>query len=160
MFSVACGSHTHFFAASSPSEAKVGWGWAAACLPPLQAALPFPAHLDVPTWLPPTTPATLPSHSPAQAWVEAITTAWLRCVKHTSRGAHIPSAEEALAVKEAHWRAESAALRRSLAEAEQPRMRESTAHWQAQAAALAQPVEQPVRQCWSAHAAMRGGRLC
>ncbi|PRW59715.1 lipoxygenase homology domain-containing 1 isoform A [Chlorella sorokiniana] len=100
VFSVACGSHTHFFAASSPAEAK--------------------------------------------AWVEAITTAWLRCVKHTSRGAHTPSAEEALAVKEAHWRAESAALRRSLAEAEQQRLRESTAQWQAQAAALAQPVEQPV----------------
>ena len=25
MFSVACGSHTHFFAAATPAEAKVGW---------------------------------------------------------------------------------------------------------------------------------------
>ena len=86
----------------------------------------------------------------AQAWVEAITTAWLRCVKHTSRGAHTPSAEEALAVKEARWRAESTALRRSVAEAEQQRLHESTAQWQAQAAALAQPVEQPVRYCFGA----------
>ncbi len=79
--------------------------------------------------------------------MEAITTAWLRCVKHTSRGTHTPSAEEALAVKEARWRAESAALRRSIAEAEQQRLPESTAQWQAQAAALAQPVEQSVRRC-------------
>ncbi|KAL4458577.1 hypothetical protein ABPG75_013442 [Micractinium tetrahymenae] len=93
VLSVACGSHTHFFAASSPAEART--------------------------------------------WVEAITAAWVQCVKHTARGAHSPTAEEALVLREARWRVQTEALRRSVAEAEQARLRESTAAWQAAAAAVA-----------------------
>lgn len=62
-------------------------------------------------------------------------------------------------MKEARWRAESAALRRSVADAEQQRLRESTVQWQAQAAALAQPVDQPVRQCRPADAVVCHPRM-
>ena len=78
--------------------------------------------------------------------MEAITDVWVRCVKHTARSTHMPSAEETAAVREARWRAAAAAsLHRSLAEAEQARLRESTAAWQAAAAAaLAEPADEPV----------------
>lgn len=78
--------------------------------------------------------------------MSAITEAWVKCVKHTARGDHVPSADEAAAVQQARAHADSQALRRSLAQAEQARLRESTAQWQAAtAAALAQPMEEPVR---------------
>jgi len=79
--------------------------------------------------------------------VAAVTEAWVQCVKHTARGTQSPTAEEALVLREAQWRAQNEALRRSAAEAEQARLRESMAAWQAAAAAAAtvQPVEQEVR---------------
>ena len=81
-----------------------------------------------------------------QLWVEAITQCWVQCVKHTARTGHQPSMEEVLALKEARWRAENEALRRSLAEAEQQRLRESTAQWQAAAAAAAAVPVPPADQ--------------
>ncbi|GAB4821886.1 hypothetical protein N2152v2_008932 [Parachlorella kessleri] len=77
IFSVACGSHTHFWAADTPASAK--------------------------------------------DWVEQITRAWSRCVKHVARGTHSPGADELLAMREAKWRAENEALRKSLAEADKLR---------------------------------------
>ena len=54
--------------------------------------------------------------------------------------------EEVLALKEAKWKAENEALRASLAEASQQRLRESTAQWQqAAAAAAAVPPGEQVR---------------
>jgi hypothetical protein len=82
--------------------------------------------------------------APLQAWVSAITEAWLGCIKHTARGAHMPSREEALVMQEARLQAENVELRRSLAEAGQQRLRESTAQWQA-AAAAAETVHKEVR---------------
>ena len=99
VFSVACGAHTHYFAAPSPGEAR--------------------------------------------AWVEAITQAWLECVKHTARGTASPSASEAFALREAALRSQADALRRSVAEAAQARLRESTAAWRA-AAVEARPVDEEV----------------
>lgn len=50
-----------------------------------------------------------------QEWVEKISQAWVRCVKHVARGLHQPSADEVLALREAQWRAENDALRRCVA---------------------------------------------
>jgi hypothetical protein len=60
-----------------------------------------------------------------QEWVEQIMRAWVRCVKHTARGTHSPGADELLAMREAKWRAENEALRKSLAEAEAGRQQEA-----------------------------------
>jgi hypothetical protein len=80
-----------------------------------------------------------------QAWVDAITENWVSCVQHTSRATHHPSPQEILAIKEARWRAENQALRRSLADSERQRLCESTAQWQAAAAsAAAQTVQKEV----------------
>ena len=75
--------------------------------------------------------------------MEAISEAWIRCVKHTTRGTHSPSFEEQLALREARWRGENEALRRSLAgqqAGQQQRLRESMAQWQEDAAAAAAAV--------------------
>jgi hypothetical protein len=63
--------------------------------------------------------------------------------------------EEVLALKEAKWKAENEALRASLAEAGQQRLRESTAQWQQAAAAAAIAVPpgeqvQMVAELWAA----------
>lgn len=63
--------------------------------------------------------------------------AWVQCVKHTARGTHLPSGEEVLAFKEAAWKAETSALRRSLADVKASAEAREGEYWQRWAAAEA-----------------------
>lgn len=70
----------------------------------------------------------------------------MQCVKHTARGTHSLTAEETLVLREARREVQAEVLRRSVAEAEQARLRESTAAWRAAATAEAEarPDDQEV----------------
>lgn len=134
VLSVACGSHTHFFAASSPAEARAwveaitaAWVQVGSALGHLVCTSPCPGSLQGKAACPPVEAGELRMPAPC-----------VQCVKHTARGTHSPTAEEALVLREARWRAQTEALRRSVAEAEQARLRQSTAAWQAAATAVAE----------------------
>ena len=77
----------------------------------------------------------------------------MRCVKHASRSGHSPSPGELLVLREAHWQAETGALRQSLAESELRRLREAQQQEELQRAAAAEQAA-GARKCpaWPAGA--------
>eukprot|EP00887_Chlorella_sp_A99_P006398 scaffold3.g6398.t1 len=115
VFSVACGSHTHFLAAETPAAAK--------------------------------------------EWVDRISEAWIQCVKHTARGGHLPSGEEVLAFKEARWKAEAGALRRSLADVRASAEAREGEYWHRWAAAEAKLKALEAAQGQPAPAAAQAGSV-